>query len=97
VVESGWRKITCAERDAIYAASGAGWCPGSALTDIGGQYGDPTMFTEWWDRRTEVPMLRDRRWLNHDGEGGLPDARPCEHYAPEHVAEDEARTGRARQ
>ena len=76
--EMTWRRVTCAERDEVYAAGIARWSVGASLTDLDGEYGDPEMFTEWWDRQTEKPVLRDRRYPSR--EAGQRDLRPCEHY-----------------
>jgi len=75
-----WRRVTCQERDVAFAAWNGAWGVGSSLTDFDGQYGDPQMFTEWWDKATERPVLRDRRY---PGRPGQPDPRPCEHYLAE--------------
>jgi hypothetical protein len=84
-----WRQVSCEERDAFYAAGIEDWCPGSTLTDLDGQFGEPEMFIEWWDRETEQPQLRDQRWPRRGGE--RPDARPCQH----HVWDEDAPEGTA--
>lgn len=70
-----WEQISCAEREALYA--GSVLSVGASLTDLDGQYGDPRVLTEWHDRATDVPVLRDQRWPQLSGE--KPDARPCRH------------------
>ena len=40
---SGWRRITCAESDELRQNK----TPVSSLTDLSGQYGEPTIYTEW--------------------------------------------------
>jgi len=82
---NGWRKITCAERDDLYFTSGLDLVPIASRTDLGGEFGDPEMFTEWGDRATEKPLLRDYRWpprYREEPSTLLPDTRPCEHYVP---------------
>ena len=73
-----WRRVTCEERDDVYNAGIDGWGVGSSLTDLDGLYGEPQMFTEWWDKATERPVLRDRRYPSR--EFGRADLRPCEHF-----------------
>lgn len=77
---SEWRQITCDERDDLYGRENGAWSVGSGLTDLDGEFGDPHMFTEWWDG--DQPVLRDYRWPQPSGE--KPDTRPCEHYVPSH-------------
>lgn len=80
---SEWRKITCEEREALIDSVGRS-CNGPAdpygvfasYTDV-----EREIYTEWGNRNTEVPLLRDWRWPNSD--------RPCEHRA--YVASPEAR------
>lgn len=82
-----WRKIDCKERDE--AKERYDLVPISSCTDLGGEFGDPSMFTEWGDRSTEEPVLRDHRWPPRYPNDGLPshpplpDSRPCEHYLHE--------------
>lgn len=76
--EGRWVPITCAERDALYRDHAHGWSVGASLTDLGGQYGDPSVFTEWWDALTEEPCLRD--WRFPSLSSGAPDMKPCEHH-----------------
>jgi len=73
-----WRRVSCEERDDVYNAGIDGWGVGSSLTDLDGLYGEPQMFTEWWDKATERPVLRDRRYPSRDL--GRRDLRPCEHH-----------------
>lgn len=59
---TGWRPVTCREADLI-RRQGAGLTVASSLTDPGGTFGPPVIFTEWW-WCTEVgqePVLRDYR------------------------------------
>ncbi|WP_161387632.1 hypothetical protein, partial [Enterococcus hirae] len=64
-------QITCTEREALVDRLGrshngfsdeSGIGPLSTLTDMGGRFGEPRVFTEWGHRDTEVPVLRDQRW-----------------------------------
>jgi hypothetical protein len=80
-----WQKITCVERDELKADRDL--VPIVGRTDMGGEYGDPEIYTEWGDRATEKPVLRDRRFppLFTGTEEPLdyarkPDPKPCEHY-----------------
>lgn len=63
--------------------------PISSCTDLGGEYGDPSIFTEWGDRTTEEPVLRDQRWppryttQDMSEYAAQSDVRPCEHYLNE--------------
>lgn len=73
-----WRKITCVERDVLLCRAGVdGWRVSASLTDLDGRFGVPEIFTEWSDRATGVPTLRDYRYPQRNGE--RPDVRPCEH------------------
>lgn len=70
---TGWEHITCHQRELIYR-SGQGLVPASSLSDLGGTYGTPVVFTEWWTTGLwEVPVLRDYRY---------PDDNPsvCHHW-----------------
>jgi len=83
---TGWRKITCAERDELFFISGLDLVPIASRTDLGGKFGDPEMFTEWGERAVEVPVLRDYRFpprYREELSTLLPDTRPCEHYVPQ--------------
>lgn len=59
----------------------------SSLTDISGEYGDPSMFTEWGLKDNCTPLWADLRYLpdcsNAYGEDSGSEARrdpkPCEH------------------
>ena len=79
MMNDGWRRITCEESDRLMALHGDCWGVTSSLTDLGGQFGEPEVYTEWGDRDTERPMLRNRRYPQL-GSGG-PDRKPCEHWA----------------
>jgi hypothetical protein len=81
---SGWRQITCQEREDLVTRLGRSYNGFSAesgigvlasKTDIDGEYGTPEIYTEWGRKATDEPVLRDYRWPNSD--------RPCEHYVPE--------------
>ncbi|SKT54315.1 Uncharacterised protein [Mycobacteroides abscessus subsp. massiliense] len=86
--ELGWVKITCAEREQIWADRDANrnLAPISTCTDIGVEFhSEPEVFTEWGDRDTQVPVLRDyrypARYYASDPPGTVkPDRKPCEHY-----------------
>jgi hypothetical protein len=74
---AGWRQVTCREADVI-RRQGAGLQVASGLTDLGGQYGRPIVFTEWW--WDNEPVLREYRYPLDDG-------TPCGHWI---AASDEA-------
>jgi hypothetical protein len=82
-----WRKITCQERDALKGAREL--APFASRTDMGGEFGDPSMFIEWGDNATDTPVLRDYRYPAPIPMPPLanvaprPDTKPCEHYAYE--------------
>ena len=78
-----WVRITCEERDTIMVERDL--VPISSCTDLGAEFhSQPEVFTEWGDRATEQPVLRDYRfpapqpadWREPAG----PDLKPCEHY-----------------
>lgn len=78
-----WVQITCADRDALMADRDL--VPISSCTDLDGQFhSEPEVFTEWGDRGTEQPVLRDRRfpprYYADEDTWGKPDPKPCEHY-----------------
>lgn len=80
VIPGVWIKATCVERDlAFHAEKLKVW---SGLTDIDGEYGRPSMFTEWGSADGTTPIVADLRWLAED------DKRPCEHmiYIPKDQA-----------
>ena len=84
---AAWVKITCEEREALVCRNGErydGFKVTSALTDTDGQYGEPTIFTEWYDSFLdhEESVLRDYRYPGRrTPDDPYPDdARPCEHY-----------------
>ena len=68
-----WTPIGCVERDALFQELGGG---DHRLTVLASST-DPEryIFTEWGDRKTERPVLRDHRWP--DG------SRPCKHEVPD--------------
>lgn len=86
--EQGWVKISCAEREQIWADRGAdrNLVPISTCTDVGAEFhSEPEIFTEWGDRDTQVPVLRDcrypaRYYASDPPETVKPDRKPCEHY-----------------
>lgn len=78
-----WIKIPCAERDELMAARDL--VPISSCTDLDAEFhSQPEVFTEWGDRTTEQPVLRDRRfpgWQPADWrQPAGPDLKPCEHH-----------------
>lgn len=79
-----WQQITCVEADCIRANHALR--PISADTDLSALRHDvPTVFTEWGDADTEVPVLREYRFPAHWDDYTAPrppDTRPCEHYVP---------------
>ena len=79
-----WTPITCAERDAIFARRNL--VAISTCTDLAAEHhSEPEVFTEWADRGSENPVLRDYRYPARRRSGDdltipKPDARPCTHY-----------------
>jgi len=71
---SGWRQVDCVTADVTRGEQPVS--PGSTLTDLGGNYGTPVMFTEWWRQSDDGPVLRDYYWHPHS------DAGQCVHYVP---------------
>ena len=79
----GWVKISCAERETLKADHD--WVPVASCTDLDAEFhSEPEVFTEWGDRSTGRPALRDYRYppRYHSGESGYgkSDRKPCEHY-----------------
>lgn len=70
---SGWRRITCAESDELRQNK----TPISSLTDLSGQYGEPTIYTEWAGVDGK-PVLREYLWPRTPG-------RDCEHWVPAEI------------
>lgn len=89
---SGWKRITCEERDALVTRLGrsfngfseeSGIGPISSLTDMTGERtGRPYVLTVWGYRDTDQPVLKDERWPDDTGRPLASDARPCEHHVP---------------
>lgn len=80
VIPGAWVTATCVERDEVfYANELTVW---SGFTDLDGQYGIPSMFTEWGSQDGTLPIVADLRYTR---EG---DTRPCEHmiYIPKEQA-----------
>ncbi|QOF39372.1 hypothetical protein E3G66_003576 [Mycobacteroides abscessus] len=83
-----WMKITCAEREQIWADrdGNRNLAPISTCTDLDAEFhSEPEIFTEWGDRETQVPVLRDyrypARYCASDPPGTVrPDRKSCEHY-----------------
>lgn len=76
VIPGKWVPATCIESDIAKASKAVTvW---SGLTDLQGEYGAPSMFTEWGTADGTTPVVADLRWI---AEG---DTRPCEHriYIP---------------
>lgn len=63
----GWEPVTCVTSDELRDSKR----PASSLTDPHGNYSSGVVFTEWWERDDDTPVLRDYRWT---------DDRPCEHF-----------------
>ena len=83
------QKLTCAERDTVLLNPLTGrpadqWRVYSSLTDLHGEYGDPSMDTTWQDGEDESIGVKDLRhpdwpsddYRHTDGE----DLRPCAHW-----------------
>lgn len=84
-----WQKIACEQREALvdkFGRSYNGFSDESGIrviagrSDLGGEFGEPSVFSEWGYVATGQPVLRDYRWPESD--------RPCEHY--EWVEDDSA-------
>lgn len=74
-----WVTATCAERDAAKALH-AETIVFSGLSDISGQYGEPSMFTEWGSSDRRTPLWADLRYLPDLDSSETPaDPKPCEH------------------
>lgn len=79
-----WVPVTCTEREQLMADRDL--VPVSSCTDLDAEFhSDPEVFTEWGDRATETPVLRDYRFpartYASDPPGpARPDRKPCEHY-----------------
>lgn len=71
-----WDPITCEHREALMASHDL--TVGAPLTDLGGRFGEPEIYTEWVDRGTGEPALRDYRYPSADGG---PDRKACRHLA----------------
>jgi hypothetical protein len=72
-----WQPISCTERDGIWATRSSALAVAASVTVLDDMYGDPHIFTDWYDPGSGQLVLRDRRWPRVDGE--RPDARPCQH------------------
>ena len=76
IIPGAWITATCKERDEVFYANELSvW---SGLTDLDGEYGIPSMFTEWGSYDGTTPIVADLRYTE---EGTT---RPCEHriYVP---------------
>lgn len=71
---AGWTEVDCKEADGIRGAQPV--TPGSSLTDMDGEFGEPVIYTEWWDEQ-EHPVLRDYLWHPHRED------RWCTHFVPQ--------------
>lgn len=70
---TGWGEVTCETRERFFSQYGALLKPYSSLTDPDGQYGEPTIYTEWGSKRRDTPWLRDYRY---------PRDERCAHFMP---------------
>lgn len=82
----GWTRISCADREALVAKHDLE--PFASCTDLDAAYhSEPEVFTEWANRATGQPLLRDHRYPARYGADdlpfGKPDRKPCEHYRRE--------------
>jgi len=68
---SGWHQITCQQSDTLHLDTQ----PVSSLTDMDGEYGEPTVYKEWGRLAPDRAVLRDYRWPDSD--------RVCEHWVPD--------------
>lgn len=89
-----WVQITCEDREALVSRNGGrydGFKVAAGRTDMDGQFGEPTIFTEWYDSLTgsDESVLRDYRYPGRrTPDDPYPkDVRPCEHYRwePDHA------------
>lgn len=76
----GWVRVACEVADVIRHSEHV--TPYGGRSDLGGQYGDPEVYTEWGLKNSEkeVAVMREYRWPAPDFDG--PDTRPCEHWVP---------------
>lgn len=75
-----WKRITCAERESIVAEIGDNLSVSAAYTDLYGEFGEPEVFTEWFDKRTCRAVLKESRFPSLTYPIGI-DRKPCEHFA----------------
>ena len=66
-----WVKIDCSESEGIMYSERERIMVSASKTDPDGHYGTAQVFTEWSDRDTEIPVIKNVRWF---------DGQPCEHY-----------------
>jgi hypothetical protein len=84
-VEPTWVTITCQEREELVCRNGErydGFKVAAGFTDSDGQYGQPLIYTEWYDALSgsERPVLRDYRFpAPRNDDGAKPDLEPCQH------------------
>ena len=69
---SGWRPIPCWVADRLRP----GMTVLSSLSDLGGEYGEPQVYTEWGTEDGR-PLMREWRYPSGYFDGS--DRRPCEH------------------
>lgn len=70
---AGWDEVTCQDREQFFDRYGEHLKPYSSLTDPDGQYGKPTIYTEWGSKTRDTPWLRDYRY---------PERKSCAHFMP---------------
>ncbi len=74
-----WERITCGEYEERLSIMGDHGFVYSSLTDLGGEFGEPIIETQWArDDDPDNPILKGVRHPALNGEG--PDRSPCEHY-----------------
>ena len=74
-------KLSCEERDALLLDPNTGrpsdcWEIVSVLTDVYGEFGEPTIETTWEHDGVQIEDIRHPK----EGPYSAPDVRPCEHF-----------------
>lgn len=75
--DSMWVPIPCLTADLIRQHPQV--VPTEGRSDIGGEFGEPCVYTEWGLRDDDIPVMRE--WRYPSRVPGEPDPRPCEHLA----------------
>lgn len=56
--EFKWLEIPLAAYSELFKSFGEGGKVFGAITDIGGQYGDPCIMTEWGPKNADYPLVK---------------------------------------